>query len=117
MARKKLKTTPWDAADYLNTPNEIAAYLEAVLEEGDPALFSAALGDIARSKGMAEVARRTGMGRESLYKALSSGGNPKLSTILKVFEALGLRLRAEPAKPIRSRAARATPAGTQSVAR
>ncbi len=72
----------------------MAAYLEAVLEEGDAALVAAALGDIARARGMGEVSRKTGLGRESLYKALSSNGNPELATVLKVVQALGLRLHA-----------------------
>ena len=74
--------------------NDIAAYLEAALEEGNPALVAAALGDIARSKGMAAVARKAGLGRESLYKALSAKGNPELSTVLRVVRAVGLKLHA-----------------------
>lgn len=76
----------------------MALYLEAALEDGDPALISAALGDIARAKGMARVARSTGLGRESLYKALSMDGNPEFATILKVVRALGLELHASAAK-------------------
>ena len=72
----------------------MAAYLEAALEENDPALIAAALGDIARAKGMSDVAREAGLGRESLYKALSPDGNPEFSTVLKVVKALGLRLHA-----------------------
>ena len=72
----------------------MAAYLEAALEDGDPALVAVALGDIARSKGMTQIARETGLGRESLYKALSTEGNPELATVLKVVQALGLRLHA-----------------------
>ena len=102
MVKKRLKTSRWDTADYLNTPGQIAGYLEAVLEDGDSSLITLALGHVARSKGMARVARRAGMGRESLYKALSKGGNPQFSTVLKVIEALGLQLRAVP-KPSRSR--------------
>jgi probable addiction module antidote protein len=90
----KTKTRVWDAAEYLTTEKEMAAYLEAALEEGDPALFAAALGDIARAKGMSEIARQTGLGRESLYKALSSDGNPEFATVLKVVESLGLKLHA-----------------------
>jgi probable addiction module antidote protein len=90
----KTRTKPWDAADHLKTEKDMVAYLEAALEEDDPALVAAALGDIARAKGMAEIAREAGLGRESLYKALSSRGNPEFSTILKVLKALGLRLRA-----------------------
>ena len=69
------------------------AYLDAALEQDDPALLAAALGDVARSKGMTEIARESGLGRESLYKALSSDGNPEFGTILRVVRALGLRLR------------------------
>ena len=90
----KMKTRPWDAAEHLNTEGDMAAYLEAVLEDGDPALIAAALGDIARAKGMSQIARETGLGRESLYKALSPDGNPEFSTVLKVVRALGLRLHA-----------------------
>ena len=72
----------------------MAAYLEAALEDGDPALIAAALGDIARAKGMSQIARETGLGRESLYKALSPDSNPEFSTVLKVVRALGLRLHA-----------------------
>ena len=92
----KRKTRPWDAAEHLKTAEDMAAYLEAALEEGDPALVAAALGDIARAKGMAHVARETGLGRESLYKALSPEGNPEFANVLKVVRALGLRLRAAP---------------------
>jgi len=90
----KTKTRPWDAAKHLKSEDDIIAYLEAALEEGDPALFAAALGDVARAKGMSEVARATGLGRESLYKALSADGNPEFSTILKVVNSLGLTLHA-----------------------
>ena len=93
----KIKTTPWDPVDYLEDDSTLLTYLEAALEDGDAALVTAALGDIARAKGMTTVAEITGLGRESLYKALSRTGNPELSTVLKVVKALGLRLRAEPA--------------------
>ena len=93
----KTVTTPWDPADHLKTDEDMAAYLEAALEEGDPALVAAALGDIARAKGMTQVARDVGLGRESLYKALSPAGNPEFATILKVVSALGLQLHAAPA--------------------
>ena len=89
-----MQTYPWDAAEHLETKEDMAAYLEAALEDGDPALVVAALGDIARSKGMTNIARETGLGRESLYKALSLEGNPEFATVLKVIQALGLRLRA-----------------------
>jgi probable addiction module antidote protein len=84
----KIQTRPWDAAEHLETDEDMAAYLEAALEEGDPALVAAALGDIARAKGMAQIARETGLGRESLYKALSPEGNPEFATVLKVVRAL-----------------------------
>ncbi len=90
------RTTVWDAASYLETEKDMAAYLEAALEENDAALVAAALGDIARAKGMTSIAKRTGLGRESLYKALSPEGNPEFATVLKVVHALGLRLRAVP---------------------
>lgn len=93
----KTVTTPWDPADHLRTDEDMAAYLEAALEEGDPTLVAAALGDIARAKGMTQVAREAGLGRESLYKALSPAGNPEFATILKVIAALGLQLHATPA--------------------
>ncbi len=90
-------TKPWDPAEHLETEEDMAAYLEAALEEGDPALVAAALGDIARAKGMSQVARATGLGRESLYKALSASGNPEFATVMKVVAALGLKLHAAPA--------------------
>ena len=90
----KTKTTRWDPADHLETIDDIVAYLEAALEHGDPALVAAALGDIARAKGMTQVAKDAGLGRESLYKALSPAGNPEFATILKVVSALGLQLHA-----------------------
>ncbi len=88
-----IDTQPWDAADYLEEEEDIVAYLEAAFEDGDPQLIAAALGDIARSRGMTKVASKAGLGRESLYKALSPDGNPALATVLKVMQALGLRLR------------------------
>ena len=91
-----IQTYPWDAADHIETKEDMAAYLEAALEDGDPALVVAALGDIARSKGMTHIARETGLGRESLYKALSIEGNPEFATVLKVLQTLGLRLQVVP---------------------
>ena len=90
-------TRIWDAAEHLQSDEDMAAYLEAALEENDASLFAAALGDIARAKGMAQLARETGLGRESLYKALSPTGNPEFATILRVVGALGLQLHAAPA--------------------
>ena len=89
-----MKTRQWDAADYLETPQDIAHYLEAVFEESDSSLIAAALGDVARSKGMTAITTETGLDRESLYKALSPEGNPGFSYALNVLKALGLRLRA-----------------------
>ncbi len=90
----KIQTQPWDAADYLETEEDVVLYLEAAFEDGDPGLIAAALGDIARAKGMTTVAAEAGLGRESLYKALSPDGNPEFATVLKVMRALGLRLHA-----------------------
>ena len=87
-----LKTTPWDVADILKTKEAIAAYLDAVLEDGDPELLKDALGAIARSKGMTEIAKEAGLGRSSLYRALSPDGNPEFATVASVLKALGLRL-------------------------
>ena len=94
---KKTATTRYDVSEHLRTPKEMAAYLEACFETagGDAAFIAKALGDIARAKGMAQVAREAGLSRESLYKALSGDRSPGFDTVLKVIEALGLRLRAE----------------------
>ena len=94
----KTKTRIWDPAEHLTTEEEMAAYLEAALQEGDSGLIAAALGDIARAKGMSQIARDAGLGRESLYKALSADGNPEFATIMKVVGALGLQLHASPAR-------------------
>jgi probable addiction module antidote protein len=92
-----LKTIPWDSAEHLETEEDMAAYLEAVMEENDPALMTHALGVIARAKGMSQIARDTGLARESLYKALSAEGNPEFATVMKVIKALGLKLHVEAA--------------------
>lgn len=96
LRRTKTKTIPYDVAAQLRTPEEMAAYLDAWLTEApdDAPGIARALGDIARAKGMAEVARTAGLGRESLYKALSDSGNPSFATVLKVAKALGLRFHA-----------------------
>ena len=93
----KTKTSKYDVAEHLRTPEDMAAYLEACLEEanGDAAFIARALGDIARAKGMTQVARDAGLSRESLYKALSGERTPGFDTILKVVGALGLKLHAE----------------------
>lgn len=95
----RTKTTPYDVAEHLRTPEEMAAYLDAWLDEApdDVAGIARALGDIARAKGMAQVARDAGLSRESLYRALSADGNPSFATVLKVARALGVRLHAQPA--------------------
>ena len=92
----KTTTTRYDVAEHLRTPKEMAAYLEACLEEadGDAAFVAKALGDIARAKGMSQVAQDAGLSRESLYKALSGDRSPNFDTVLKVVEALGLKLHA-----------------------
>ncbi|HOZ47784.1 MAG TPA: putative addiction module antidote protein [Candidatus Hydrogenedentes bacterium] len=96
----KTATTRYDVAEHLRTPEEMAAYLEASIEEarGDAAFVARALGNIARAKGMSQVASDAGLSRESLYKALSGERNPSFDTILKVVGALGLSLHAEPAR-------------------
>ena len=92
MAKTKLKTTRYDSAEYLRDEKDIAAYLDAALEDGDPALVRHALNVIARARGMTQIARDSGIARESLYKALSESGNPEFATVLKVVRAMGLRL-------------------------
>jgi probable addiction module antidote protein len=89
------KFSRYDTADYLNTSEDMALYLEACLEENDPALIAHALGVIARARGMTQLAKDTGISREGLYKALSADGNPEFATIMKVTRALGIKLHAE----------------------
>lgn len=95
-----VKLKKWDSAEHLKTDEDMALYFEACLEEAgsDAAFIAKALGTIARAKGMTQLAKETGLGRESLYKALSGEGNPSFSTILKVISALGIRLHAEPVR-------------------
>lgn len=95
----KVSTSSYDVAEHLRTPEEMAAYLDAWLEEApdDVSGIARALGDIARAKGMSQIAKEAGLSRESLYRALSEGGNPSFATVLKVARALGLRLHAQPA--------------------
>jgi probable addiction module antidote protein len=85
--------TVWDPAEHLDDDEAKALYLEAAFAENDTALIAAALGDIARAQGMSDIARKTGLARESLYRSLSPGGNPEMGTILKVMDALGLKIR------------------------
>lgn len=92
-----LETLPWDIADSLDTPERIALSIEAVLEDGDPALIAAAIGDVARAKGLSQVAQKAGLSREAMYRALSEDGNPRLTTLMAVLKALGLRLTVTPA--------------------
>lgn len=87
-----LETKPWDAAEALNSPADIAAYLDAYLEDGTPEELLRAINTIARSRGMTELARQTGISREALYRAFSDSGNPTLDTLLRVLKALGVRL-------------------------
>ena len=93
----KIKTRPFDMANYLGTEEEVAEYLRQVLEEGDPAELAAALGDIARAGGMTQLARDTGLSRESLYKSLSGERAPSSDTLFKVIHAMGFKLTLEPA--------------------
>lgn len=96
MSKKKsqVKLRPFDAARYLTDDAAVAEYMTAVLESGDPDLLLLALGDVARARGMAAVAKEAGLGRESLYKALAPGAKPRFDTVLKVARALGVRLEA-----------------------
>jgi probable addiction module antidote protein len=93
---KKTKTKAYDTADFLVNDADAAAYLQAAFDDGEPALVVHAIGNIARARGMTKIARRAGLGRESLYKSLSPDGNPEFATVLKVVHALGLELHAEP---------------------
>jgi len=92
MAKKKTKTSLYDSADYLDSTEAINAYMEEALETDDPAFIAQALGTIARSRGMSQIARKAGLSRESLYKALSTDGNPEFGTVIRVMQALGLKL-------------------------
>jgi probable addiction module antidote protein len=92
----------WDPAERLDTPEAIALYLDEAFADGDPALISAALGDVARAVGMTAVARETGLSRENLYRSLSADGRPDSSTVLKVMHAFGVRLSATPLEEARA---------------
>lgn len=93
-AKSKIKLLPFDAARYLTDDTAIAEYMTTVLEQDDPELLLLALGDIARARGMAQIAKDAGLGRESLYKALAPGAKPRFDTVVKVARALGVRLSA-----------------------
>jgi probable addiction module antidote protein len=88
----KVKTTVWDMADHINTKEDVIGVLEAALEENDTALLFAVIGDIARSKGMVQIAKELNLARESLYRSLSQGGNPSFDTVVKVLDNLGYQL-------------------------
>jgi probable addiction module antidote protein len=92
-----IATTPYDAAAYLDTDARIEAYLEAAFEDGDPAGIAMALGNVARARNMAAIARETGLTRETLYRAFAEGGNPTLATLTAVTKALGFKLAIKPA--------------------
>ena len=94
-----LKLNPFDPAKYLDSDEAIAEYLTAILEDDDPALLAAALGDIARARGMTEIAKASGITREALYKALRADAQPRFETVAKVCRALGVRLVAQPVGP------------------
>jgi probable addiction module antidote protein len=98
MKKNMITTSLWDASEHLETDEDMVMYLEAAFENGDPALISAVLGDIARAKGMSQIAEKTGLGRNSLYKALSPEGHPDFATVIKVINALGMKLSATSAK-------------------
>ncbi len=91
------ETRPFDVENYLTTPEDRAAYFEAILEEGDSTLIAAGLGEIAKAIGVSEFSRQTGISREAIYKGFVPGGNPTLDTITKATKALGLRLTVTPA--------------------
>ena len=96
-AKTPVKLTPFDAARYLTDDASVAEYMTAILDAGDPDLLLLALADVARARGMAQVAKDAGLGRESLYKALAPGAKPRYDTIMKVMRALGIQLTAKAA--------------------
>ena len=96
MAHKKLKITRFDVSEYLDNEEVIAAYLEEALSLGDPEVFLTAVGDVAKARGMTSIARETGLGRESLYKAFAPGARPGYETVQKVLGALGVKLTVSP---------------------
>ncbi|WJH39502.1 putative addiction module antidote protein [Aliirhizobium terrae] len=91
-----IETKKWDIVEHLDSDEKIALFLEAVFEEGDPGLIAAAIGEVARARGMSHVAKEAGLSRENLYRALSDGGNPEFATILKVMRAIGYDLTIVP---------------------
>ncbi len=91
-----VETKKWDIVDHLDSDEKIALFLEAVFEDGDPAVIAAAIGDVARARGMSQIAKDAGLSRENLYRALSEGGNPEFATVLKVIRAIGYDLTVVP---------------------
>jgi len=94
-----VKITDWDPSEYLDNEESIRAYLNAAFEDGDPKLIASAIGDVARARGMTQIARETGFAREALYRALSEKGNPELGTVIGVLKSLGMAVRVEPIEP------------------
>lgn len=93
-----VKTTRWDVTQHLDTDEKMALFLEAVFEEGDPATIAAAIGEVARARGMSQIAKDAGLSRENLYRALSGDGNPEFGTVMKVIKAMGFDLKIAPHK-------------------
>ncbi|MCV0394774.1 MAG: putative addiction module antidote protein [Rhizobiaceae bacterium] len=91
-----IRTKPWNVVEHLDSDDAIIAYLEAAFEDGDTSVIAAAIGDVARAKGMSDVAQDAGLSRESLYKSLSTGGNPAFGTVMKVLRVLGIELTVKP---------------------
>ena len=111
-----IKVAPFDAADYLTTAEACAVFLTEALKSDDVAYIANCLGVVARARGMAEIARKTGLSREGLYKTLSVNGNPELATVLKILEAVGLQLVAQPAGKARRKARSGSVAGKRKAA-
>ena len=99
-AKSKVTTRPFDVAEYLDTPGRVAAYIEEALETGDAAFIAHALGVVAKAQGMSQIADRAGLSRESLYRALSTDGNPEFATVLSVLKALKMTLKVEPSAAV-----------------
>src|ERR1039458_3976940 len=99
MAKKKTKTSPYDSAEYLDSAEAIKSYMEEALEKDDPAFIAKALGTIARARGMSKIAKKGRAIRESLYKALSTDGNPEFGTVIRVMQALGLKFSITATQP------------------
>ena len=96
--KRRIELRPWDPAEHMHSEDDMIGYLNAVIDEDDFTVLMSAIGDVARAKGMTQVARETGLGRESLYKSLSSQGNPEFATVQKVLKSLGMQLRVAPLK-------------------